>query len=42
VVANTAGDKVKPKDKILIQTLTVGDVVAGDIPAPAPSASSQS
>lgn len=41
-VANAAGDKVKPKDKILIQTLTVGDAVAGDAPAPAPSASTQS
>jgi peptidyl-prolyl cis-trans isomerase B (cyclophilin B) len=41
-VANTNGDKVKPKDKILIQSLTVGDAVAGDAPAPAPSASTQS
>jgi peptidyl-prolyl cis-trans isomerase B (cyclophilin B) len=41
-VANAAGDKVKPKDKILIQSLTVGGVVAGDAPAPAPSASTQS
>jgi peptidyl-prolyl cis-trans isomerase B (cyclophilin B) len=38
---NAAGDRVKPKDKILIQSLTVGDAVAGDAPAPAPSASSQ-
>lgn len=35
-VANAAGDKVKPKDKITIKTLTVGDVAAA-----APSASSQ-
>ena len=41
-VANAGGDKVKPKDKILIQSLTVGDAVAGDAPAPAPSASTQS
>ena len=41
-VANAAGDKVKPKDKILIQTLTVGDVAAVDAPAPDPSASSKS
>jgi peptidyl-prolyl cis-trans isomerase B (cyclophilin B) len=41
-VANATGDKVKPKDKILIQSLTVGAVVAGDAPAPGPSASTQS
>ena len=39
-VANTAGDKVKPKQKILITSLTVGD---GGTAAPsAPSASAQS
>ena len=36
-VANQAGDKVKPKDKILVQSLTVGDPVADGGPAPAPS-----
>jgi peptidyl-prolyl cis-trans isomerase B (cyclophilin B) len=36
-VANAAGDKVKPKNAVTIQTLTVGDVAA----AVAPSASSQ-
>jgi peptidyl-prolyl cis-trans isomerase B (cyclophilin B) len=38
-VANSAGDKVKPKDKIVLQSVTVGDAVPD---APAPSASSQS
>jgi peptidyl-prolyl cis-trans isomerase B (cyclophilin B) len=37
-VANDAGDKVKPKQKITIKTLTVGDAPA----APSPSASAQS
>jgi peptidyl-prolyl cis-trans isomerase B (cyclophilin B) len=37
-VANAAGDKVKPKEKVTIKTLTVGDAAA----AGAPSASSQS
>jgi peptidyl-prolyl cis-trans isomerase B (cyclophilin B) len=41
-VKNNAGDQVKPKTKITIKTLTVGDAVAGDAPAPAPSASTQS
>jgi peptidyl-prolyl cis-trans isomerase B (cyclophilin B) len=41
-VANAAGDKVKPKDKIVVQSLTVGDPVADGGAAPAPSASSQS
>jgi peptidyl-prolyl cis-trans isomerase B (cyclophilin B) len=36
-VANAAGDKVKPKDAVTIQSLTVGAVA----PAAAPSASSQ-
>ena len=36
-VANTTGDKVKPKQKILITSLTVGDAAAA-----APSASAQS
>ena len=38
-VANDAGDKVTPKDKIVVQTLTVGDPVAGSAPDPAPSSS---
>ncbi|MEV4343963.1 peptidylprolyl isomerase [Actinoplanes sp. NPDC049596] len=37
-VANATGDKVKPKSKITIKSLTVGDAEA----APAPSASAQS
>ncbi|HET6533701.1 MAG TPA: peptidylprolyl isomerase [Actinoplanes sp.] len=37
-VDNDAGDKVKPTDKIVVQTLTVGEAVA-DAPAPQPSAS---
>lgn len=37
-VANDAGDKVKPKDKVVLQSVTVGDPV----PDAAPSASSQS
>ena len=41
-VADDAGDKVKPKDKIVVQSLTVGDPVADGGAAPAPSASSQS
>ena len=41
-VANQAGDKVKPKDKIVVQKLTVGEAVADAAPAPGPSASSQS
>jgi peptidyl-prolyl cis-trans isomerase B (cyclophilin B) len=40
-VANDAGDKVKPKEKIVVQSLTVGDAADGGA-APAPSASSQS
>jgi hypothetical protein len=40
-VANDAGAKVKPKDKIVVQSLTVGEPAAG-AGAPAPSASSQS
>ncbi|AGZ44465.1 peptidylprolyl isomerase [Actinoplanes friuliensis] len=39
-VANTAGDKVTPKDKITIKSLTVGE--PGAAPAAVPSASSQS
>jgi peptidyl-prolyl cis-trans isomerase B (cyclophilin B) len=39
VVANEAGDKVKPKDKIVVQSLTVGDPVADGGPAPGPSSS---
>jgi peptidyl-prolyl cis-trans isomerase B (cyclophilin B) len=40
-LANDAGAKVKPKDKIVVQSLTVGEPAAG-AGAPAPSASSQS
>jgi peptidyl-prolyl cis-trans isomerase B (cyclophilin B) len=40
-VANDAGAKVKPKDKIVVQSLTVGEPAAGGA-APAPSASNQS
>jgi peptidyl-prolyl cis-trans isomerase B (cyclophilin B) len=39
-VDNGSGDKVKPKNKVVVQTLTVGAAVADG--APAPSASSQS
>jgi peptidyl-prolyl cis-trans isomerase B (cyclophilin B) len=38
-VDNGAGDKVKPKEKVTVQTLTVGNPVPD---APAPTASSQS
>jgi peptidyl-prolyl cis-trans isomerase B (cyclophilin B) len=38
-VANEAGDKVKPKEKIVVQSLTVGDPVADGGPAPGPSSS---
>jgi peptidyl-prolyl cis-trans isomerase B (cyclophilin B) len=38
-VANAAGDKVKPKDKIVVQSLTVGEPVADGGPAPDPSSS---
>jgi peptidyl-prolyl cis-trans isomerase B (cyclophilin B) len=41
-VANDAGAKVKPKDKIVVQSLTVGEPVADGGAAPGPSASSQS
>jgi peptidyl-prolyl cis-trans isomerase B (cyclophilin B) len=42
-VANATGDKVTPKDKITVKSITVGEVApAGDSPAGAPSASSQS
>ncbi|MGA5302192.1 peptidylprolyl isomerase [Nucisporomicrobium flavum] len=45
-VANAAGDKVKPKDKITVQSVTVGEPSATGAEAtpsaPAPSASSQS
>lgn len=43
-VANTAGDKVTPKDKITVQSITVGEpaAAAGDTPSAAPSTSSQS
>ena len=37
-VDNGNGDRVKPRDKIVVQTLTVGEAVAGD-PAPDPSSS---
>jgi peptidyl-prolyl cis-trans isomerase B (cyclophilin B) len=40
-VDNGQGAKIKPKDKVTVRSLTVGDV-AGAAPAPAPSASSQS
>jgi peptidyl-prolyl cis-trans isomerase B (cyclophilin B) len=43
-VANSAGDKVTPKNKITVQSITVGEPSAGPAtePAAAPSASSQS
>jgi peptidyl-prolyl cis-trans isomerase B (cyclophilin B) len=45
-VANAAGDKVKPKDKITVRSVTVGEPSATGAEttpsAPAPSASSQS
>jgi peptidyl-prolyl cis-trans isomerase B (cyclophilin B) len=42
-VANTAGDKVTPKDKITVKSVTVGEPGAAPAPsAAAPSASSQS
>jgi peptidyl-prolyl cis-trans isomerase B (cyclophilin B) len=42
-VDNGSGSKVKPKEKILIQSLTVGEPAAGDTAPPAaPPASSQS
>jgi peptidyl-prolyl cis-trans isomerase B (cyclophilin B) len=41
-VDNGSGSKVKPKDKILVQSLTVGDVAGDTPPSGAPSASSQS
>jgi peptidyl-prolyl cis-trans isomerase B (cyclophilin B) len=44
-VANSAGDKVTPKDKISVQSITVGEPTAGPadtVPSAAPSASSQS
>jgi peptidyl-prolyl cis-trans isomerase B (cyclophilin B) len=41
-VDNGSGSKVKPKDKVLVQTLTVGDVAGDSPPSGAPSASSQS
>ena len=43
-VANAAGDKVTPKDKITVQSITVGEptAAAADVPSAAPSASSQS
>ncbi|MFC4064887.1 peptidylprolyl isomerase [Actinoplanes subglobosus] len=37
-VENSAGDKVKPKDKITIQTLTVGTAATGTAPSAAASA----
>ncbi|BCJ55676.1 hypothetical protein Asp14428_71510 [Actinoplanes sp. NBRC 14428] len=44
VVANAAGDKVKPKDTITVQSITVGEATtaAAAPPSAAPSASSQS
>nr|BFE69583.1 hypothetical protein GCM10020092_028840 [Actinoplanes digitatis] len=43
-VANTAGDKVTPKDKIAVQSITVGEPSAEPavVPSAAPSASRQS
>jgi peptidyl-prolyl cis-trans isomerase B (cyclophilin B) len=41
-VDNGSGSKVKPKTKITIQSLTVGDAAAGATPSAAPSASTQS
>jgi len=41
-VDNGSGSKVKPKDKVLVQSLTVGDVAGDTAPSAAPSASSQS
>jgi peptidyl-prolyl cis-trans isomerase B (cyclophilin B) len=42
-VDNGSGSKIKPTTKITIQSLTVGDVAAGDTaPSAAPSASTQS
>jgi peptidyl-prolyl cis-trans isomerase B (cyclophilin B) len=41
-VDNGSGSKVKPKDKVLVQSLTVGDVAGDTPPSGAPSASSQS
>jgi peptidyl-prolyl cis-trans isomerase B (cyclophilin B) len=42
-VDNGSGSKVKPKEKVTIQSLTVGDVAAGGAaPSAAPSASTQS
>jgi peptidyl-prolyl cis-trans isomerase B (cyclophilin B) len=43
-VANAAGDKVTPKDKITVKSITVGEptAAAAGIPSAAPSASSQS
>ncbi|GAA3901199.1 peptidylprolyl isomerase [Actinoplanes auranticolor] len=44
-VANSAGDKVTPKDKITVQSITVGEPSAepaDTVPSAAPSASSQS
>lgn len=44
-VANGAGDKVTPKDKITVQSITVGEpsaAPAATVPSAAPSASSQS
>jgi peptidyl-prolyl cis-trans isomerase B (cyclophilin B) len=42
-VANASGAKIKPKTKVTIQSVTVGDVAAGDTaPSAAPSASTQS
>jgi peptidyl-prolyl cis-trans isomerase B (cyclophilin B) len=43
-VANSAGDKVTPKDKITVKSITVGEPSAGpaDVPSADPSASRQS
>jgi peptidyl-prolyl cis-trans isomerase B (cyclophilin B) len=40
--ADATGDKVKPKQKITVKTLTVGPVAGDSAPAAAPSASTQS
>jgi peptidyl-prolyl cis-trans isomerase B (cyclophilin B) len=41
-VDNGSGSKVKPKEKILVQSLTVGDVAGDTPPSGAPAASNQS
>jgi peptidyl-prolyl cis-trans isomerase B (cyclophilin B) len=41
-VDNGSGSKVKPKEKVLVQTLITGEVAGATAPSAAPSASSQS